>query len=139
MATVYRKTSPANHPGANGRVSGVVVSRESRKHERRAVALRARVSTLEAVVDPKTRTSFHVLTEARTLDIGEAGAGLRVDDPVATGQRVMVEFAMPDGGVLSCRASVKWTAGDLDSYYLGLSFDESVSGLLERLALAPSR
>lgn len=139
MEPVYRKTTPGSGPVADGRESGVVVSRESRKHARRVIELGARVSTLEAVVDPKTRDSFYVLTEARTLDIGEAGAGLKVDDPVATGQRVMVELELPDGSVLSCRASVRWTARDVDSYYVGLCFDESVPDLPERLAIFPAR
>ncbi len=115
------------------RESGIVITRESRQHPRRAALLVARVSTLKADLDPKTQTSFYVLTDARTLDVGDAGAGLEVDDAVAEGGRVMVELDLPDGSTVTSRASVMWCAKDRGAHYLGLRFDEPVPGLVDRV------
>ena len=115
------------------RESGVVVAREARRHPRRAIALEARVSTLEADHDPNTQASFYILTDAQTLDVGEAGAGLRVDDDLPAGRRVMVELDLPDGSTVLTGASVMWSARDRDEYYIGLRFDEAVPDLLKRL------
>ncbi len=123
----------AGEPIVADRESGIVVAREARRHPRRAALLVARVSTLKADLDPKTQASFYVLTEARTLDVGDAGAGLEVDDAVPEGRRVMVELDLPDGSTLTSRASVMWSAQDRDAHYLGLRFDEPVPGLIDRV------
>lgn len=115
------------------RESGIVIARESRKHPRRVALLVARVSTLKADLDPKTQASFYVLTDARTLDVGDAGVGLEIDDAVAEGRRVMVELDLPDGSTLTRQASVVWCAKDRDAHYLGIRFDEPVTGLVDRV------
>lgn len=123
----------AQQPAVRDRESGIVVARESRRFPRRDALLVARVTTLKADLDPETQASFYVLTDARTLDVGDAGAGLEVDDAVPEGRRVMVELDLPDGSTLTCSASVMWSSNDKDAHYLGLRFDEPVPGLIDRV------
>lgn len=95
--------------------------------------LSARVSTLQGTIDADHQDPYFVLTEARTLDVGDAGAGLQVDDPMPEGKRVVVELELPDGDLVLRLARVMWSARDSKSYYLGLRFEEPIPGLLERI------
>jgi hypothetical protein len=131
-----RGQAPAGPTAADrtaARESRIVIASESRKHPRRVALLVARVSTLQADLDPKTQASFYVLTDARTLDVSDAGVGLEIDDAVPEGRRVMVELDLPDGSTLTAQASVVWSAKDRDVHYLGARFAEPVQGLVDRV------
>ncbi len=115
------------------RSSGVVIAREARRFPRKRIQLIARISSLQPEHDGEG-AAYYVLSDARTLDVGDAGVGLEVDDGVPAGGRVLVEVEMADGSVLTRSATVMWTAEDAAQVsYLGLRFDEPIPGLAARI------
>src|SRR5262245_57078036 len=104
--------------------SGVVVAREARRHPRRSVGRVASISTLDAAHD-KSGSSYFVVTEARTLDVGDGGLGLELEDTLREGSRVLIDLELGEGRTLECRARVVWTAADASgAHFAGLSFEQ---------------
>jgi hypothetical protein len=113
--------------------SGVVVAREARTHPRRSLARVASISTLDASRDG-AGSSYFIVTEGRTLDVGDGGLGLEVEDTLREGTRVLVDVELGEGRTLECRARVVWTSDDATgAHFAGLSFDEPQLGLVNSL------
>jgi hypothetical protein len=113
--------------------SGVVVAREARLHPRRSLGRIASISTLDASRD-RTGSAYFVVVEGRTLDVGDGGLGLEVEDSLREGSRVLVDVELGEGRTLECRARVVWSAADANgAHFAGLSFDEPQPGLLNSL------
>jgi hypothetical protein len=134
MKSVSSKSSPTTLKGIATRFeSGVVVAREARRHPRRAVGRVASISTLDASHD-KSGSSYFVVTEGRTLDVGDGGLGLEVQDTLREGSRVLIDVELGDGRTLECRATVVWTSADATgAHFAGLSFEQPQPGLANSL------
>lgn len=110
--------------------SGVVVAKEARLHPRRRAEFTAHVATLEAARDRETGAPFFLITEGRTLDVGDGGLGLEVQDAIAEGVRVLVDVELDGGRTLACHARVVWTSTDVaGAQFVGVCFDEPKPGL----------
>jgi hypothetical protein len=114
--------------------SGVVVAREARLHPRRSIGRTASISTLDAAHDSDSGSSYFLVTEGRTLDVGDGGLGLEVDSSLREGSRVLVDVELADGRLLECRARVVWSSSDAaGAHFAGVSFDEPQHGLVQTL------
>jgi hypothetical protein len=134
MKSVSSKSSPTTTRDKGIAVrfeSGVVVAREARRHPRRSVGRVASISTLDPVHDGKG-SSYFVVTEGRTLDVGDGGLGLEVEDTLREGSRVLIDVELGEGRTLECRARVVWTAADPSgAHFAGLSFEQPQPGLVD--------
>lgn len=110
------------------RDSGGIVTCEPRVQPRIRMELSAQVSTL----DPNGDSSY-TLTSAKTLDVADGGLGLKVDDVIDVGQRVVIEIELADGRWTERNGRVAWTSEDpAGSRFVGIQFDAVVTGFAEQ-------
>jgi hypothetical protein len=127
-------SSVRTQPRARGEVpfeSGVVVARETRRHTRRDAARVAHIATLDAVQEGNGRPYF-LVTQGSTFNVGDGGLGMRVDNAIECGTRVLVDLSLAGGQVVECSARVVWVSEDGEgTQFVGLSFGRERPGLSE--------
>jgi hypothetical protein len=86
---------------------------DSQKHPRVSMAVPVRITTVDAEIDPNTGKAFFRSDEATTANLSRGGAYVRSWEPLASGRRVVVTIALPQGAELQLVGRVAWTRREL--------------------------
>jgi len=70
--------------------------RTRRRHDRRAVEVDVRVSTIDPEVDPVTGGRYFRESEETCATLSPGGAFIRTRDPLTPGHRILLEIHVPD-------------------------------------------
>lgn len=83
-------------------------SRE-RRHERVALTLPVRVSSIDPETDPHTGLPcFRAMREV-CANVSRGGAYIRTTDPLSPGRRVLLELELPDGASFETVGRIAWS------------------------------
>jgi len=110
-----------------------------RRHQRVPVVLPVRVSTIDPEVDPRTGRPFFRATRELVANVSRGGLGIRTNDPLAPGRRVLLELHFPDGAPLEAVGRVAWSKTVLapventDDNSIGIEFIGGSPDQLQRL------
>ena len=83
------------------------------KFPRVATAVPARISTVDAEVDPSTGRTFFRSAEETTANLSRGGAYLTTWEPLAAGRRIVITIDVPEEGELQLVGQVVWTRRSL--------------------------
>lgn len=80
-----------------------------RRHERVPVEVKVRISTIDPETDPRTGKPYFRTSEETCANVSRGGTFVVTGDPVAPGQRLLLEIDIPDGSVIQTIGRVAWT------------------------------
>ena len=111
------------------------------KFPRVATAVPARISTVDADVDPSTGRTFFRSAEETTANLSRGGAYLTSWEPLAAGRRIVITIDVPEEGELQLVGQVVWTrrslrqseAGEIEPAGYGVEFVGGSRAELEAL------
>ncbi|MAE94908.1 MAG: hypothetical protein CL910_09635 [Deltaproteobacteria bacterium] len=81
----------------------------SRRHERVAVHVPVRVSTIDAETDPRTGRPYFRDTREYVANLSRGGAFIRTNDPPSPGRRVLVQIHVPDAEPIETIGRIAWS------------------------------
>lgn len=74
-------------------------SSERRRYHRIDARLRVRISTIEPERDPWTGRPFFRASQETCANLSRGGAFIQTEEPLAPGQRILLELQLPNGQV----------------------------------------
>lgn len=101
---------------------------DRRRHERIAVHMPVRVSTIDPETDPRTGRPFFRATREYCANLSRGGAFIRTSDPLSPGRRILVEIHVPEGEPIEAIGRVAWSktvltaGGDPEDGGVGVEF-----------------
>ena len=111
-----------------------------RRHQRIAVHMPVRISTIDPETDPRTGRPYFRATREYCANLSRGGAFIRTSDPLSPGRRVLVEIHVPEGEPVEAVGRVAWSktvlndAGDPEDSGVGVEFLGSSGDPLGALA-----
>jgi Tfp pilus assembly protein PilZ len=103
-------------PGGNG----------TQLHPRLSIALRVRLSTIDAETDPWTGKPFFRSSEETCANVSLGGAFVATKETIPTGRRLLLEFELPGGREVQLTARVAWTTSSLSSSPAGTNGEPGI-------------
>lgn len=82
---------------------------QPRRHDRVAVELSVRVSTIDPETDPRTGRPFFRASRELCSNLSRGGVYIRTTDVLHPGRRVLVELELPGGSQLEAVGRVAWS------------------------------
>ncbi len=80
-----------------------------RRHQRIAVDVPVRISTIDPEEDASTGRRFFRLSEESCINVSRGGAFIRTVDDLPPGQRLLVELQLPNGRRIETIGRVAWS------------------------------
>jgi len=81
----------------------------TQKHPRLAVAMRARISTIDPETDPWTGKTFFRTSQETCANVSKGGAFVATAESIPPGRRVLLELEIPGGRQVQTVGRVAWT------------------------------
>ena len=87
-----------------------------RRHDRRAVDVDVRISSIDPEIDPRTGRRYYRETEETCATLSPGGAFLRTREPLTPGNRVVLAIHVPgEGEPIEATARVAWVKHPIDA------------------------
>jgi Tfp pilus assembly protein PilZ len=80
-----------------------------RRHQRVAIEMEVRISTIEPERDPWTGRPFFRASQEVCANVSRGGAFVKTSEPLDPGRRLLVEVHLPSGRPLEAIGRVAWT------------------------------